>query len=769
MFKLPRLPFQNFNQYSPFNYLVGEKGIAPLFILILLFVAIFAGTYLVQNRINIMPFAAESSECGIKIDDDWCIKKGIPSHAYKVPTGGYSGVTRPIADQSLCNNSCSTGEYCGQSVILNPTGGNHKPIAYRCISQTGKTYSTKEEAKKGYTEELAEVWKNSEDGEFFDYPQFTVVQNSECNDQCSGNKKCYSIFIPAKANAPQRNGYPIPNFYSFMCIPQNSLSGIPNTMVNSVSAKSAGDTTPTVNSPVSDYSQYKTVLDCTRVIPNKPTYCTDAGRLVNESTVWEKDPAEGTTGVEKCRPKITDVKACTASDEYKNGKKYVIPAGQAASDIVGENKPIADGKVAPEVEKLAADCGFIQADQSTLGIPFFKIATGQNTSVTREDCKQLLATQLTYFEQANIRAKNKLEETAKDLGVEIKRNDDGTYVVDAKDKAVLETEAGKELVKNVETISNAQKTLNECKDKTGEAQAACLGETQKATQAAAVVIDKAALTSTLAKLELILTGQRNGGCVKADLGVTPSLEAKRLKSSGVDAANPKGRRTFHRLLVCSGGDKGDLKYRVLVGGLATGETATVTKPDGTTGTATNTTGTKDGDKCEDGGAKDCGNDAERLYGLHGTTDDATGPPQYGAGFKINECVTLHGQDNADMIRTDLAIYIEAAKNGTQPKSAAGGPCRAEPNPNDTGGNGSSRDPLRNPASKQSGSTPTGGTTPTGGSTTAPKTEDPSKPGTDGGKTNKCTTDPGCQEKNDPLKRKGTYKCDPKNGQCYLAS
>ncbi len=504
---------------------------------------------------------------------------------------------------------------------------------------------------------------------------------------------------------------------------------------------------PVVNSPASDYSQYKDKESCERVIPQKTTYCTDNGRVVNEKTEWN-----GTA----CVAKLTDVKACTFNDEYKNGKKYTVPTGQAASGIAGGNKETVDNKVAPEVEKLAADCGFVQADQATLGIPFFKIGPGENLSINREDCKELLRNQLAYFEQANIRAKNRLEETAKDLGVEIVKDENGNYALKYNDPQDANKEGVKALAENLKTVNEAQTTIKNCKDKTGEEQAACLGETQAKTQKAAEIVDKAALKSSLDKLNQILDGKKPGGCVKADLGATPVLEAKRLKARGrgenPDPAdggesNDKGRRTFHRLLVCAGKNKQDLKYRVLVGGNA-------------------------GEEFSNDG-EDKGNDAERLYGLYGTDESYEGPPQFGSGFPINRCVTLTG-NTADVIRKDLAIYIAAAENGTSAKAADGGPCKAESNPNDTGGNGSERRAGTTGSGTPTGAAPTGGTGSSGSANECTQSEKNkcadegddfvcTKPGgvyTCKVPTEKrCTTDDDCKNQGDKT------NCHRSSGQC----
>ena len=165
-------------------------------------------------------------------------------------------------------------------------------------------------------------------------------------------------------------------------------------------------------------------------------------------------------------------------------------------------------------------------------------------------------------------------------------------------------------------------------------------------QTAAEEAQKLAAKNALDKLKIILAGGEDakGRCVKADLGLSPVLEAKRLKARGVDAANPKGRRTFHRLLICRGNDKNDLKWRVLVGGEAG---AQFTGDDGTV---------------------DEGNDAERLYGLYGTDEKASGPPQFGAGFAINRCVTLTGSTSEPFVKKEdveknLAKYIAVAESG----------------------------------------------------------------------------------------------------------
>lgn len=832
MFKLPRLPFDS------------EKGIAPIFILFLLVVAIIGGTFLVQNRTNINPFAAESSECEKRIDNEVCVKSGVKSSEYIPPTNIPVGIGRVMSNKSLCGESqCSelTNSYCIQGVSM-PS----QNVKYLCAQS--------EEVDPSIIDYIddSSVHKNTHHN-----AKVTVVDNKECQNVCTGGNKCIVI-----SYADKRSSGDVRNLFNYLCYPTDKIKQIPSAIRNSVFVAAsesnptvsanpnpcviaAGQTTckvtlnwdskgtqnvemvfhsgatpdfanrldnkltmkgteeravnageytlllrkndgttlastkvtvqaaggtastdvpvftttkvkdanaegvkqytstdvninkegnkgvkcegnklkgikadnslsredlvdcngttpasscgksadgkygcftgtsttqpaatqPTAKSPASDYSQFTTKENCERAIATKTTYCTDAGRLVNEKTVWQTDPADGK---EKCMGKQTDVRACTTTDEYKNGDKYGVPAGQAASGIAGSNKPIVDGKISPELEKLAEECGMVQDGENTLGIPFFKIGPGQNVSINREDCKQLLATQLSYFQQANIRALEKLKDAAKTKNLAVQGTADGGYKVVPLDESKPVDEAEKKkMEESLAKVNDTNKSIKECQGKSAEEQGQCIAETQKKAEASAQTGNAAAIEGSKKKMEMVLSGNLPEGkeemCVKADIGVAPFMDAQGIKR--------KNTGEEHRLLVCRKKGEAKIKWRVLVGGLATGESVTRTDEEGKTKTFSNEKGTDDSDAC--GAGKDCGNDAERLLKLHPT---GSGDPVFTPPVVINTCVSIDSNE-PEKVRKILAPYLNASGG-----KAAG--CERTP---------------RKPDTPEAGTPPTGGT------------------------------------------------------------
>jgi len=476
-----------------------------------------------------------------------------------------------------------------------------------------------------------------------------------------------------------------------------------------------GTTTPTptaVPTPTSSTStgiksaigDYSTLSETVCGQTGSSQYCSDAGRWVTELPKWESG---------KCVAKITDNRTCKIGDKYGNKEDYKGSPGEISSGVVGENKPIVDNRVSPELEKLAEQCGFKKEDASTLGIPFFKIAVGENLSVNSEQCKKLLADQINYFQQANIRALTKLKEAASAQGLEVTGTGQEGYTVKAAEGSTKTAEEIAAVQKEVDKVNTAQKTIDECQKKSVAEQAECAKKVQEDTQKSAETGNAAASGQSKIKMEQVLSGNLPEGkeemCVKADMGVAPLMDAEGIKhkKAGED----------YRLLVCRKKGEAKIKWRVLVGGLATGEER-ITK-DPVTGVEKKEVGAE-GDPTDSnnktdacGNGKDCGNDAERLTKLHPT---GSGDPVFVPPVVINTCVSLTSNE-PEKVRAILAPYFAAA--GTAGKAAG---CERTP---------------RKPDAPKPGAAGTGSGTGSGSS------------GSSGSTTKKeCATKAGCKSKGD---------------------
>ena len=158
-----------------------------------------------------------------------------------------------------------------------------------------------------------------------------------------------------------------------------------------------------------------------------------------------------------------------------------------------------------------------------------------------------------------------------------------------------------------------------------------------ATKKAADAVTAAEALRKLAKLEQILKGETKELCVKADLGIRPWLEARRLKYRGEDtredgSAGEKTNR-YSRLYVCSGSDS-KTKWRVA---------------------------TEGNDNTQDIANE---NSMERILRLHAESETSENypTPKYPFAEVKGGITTLFGQDEAT-IRQSLEIYINAAKAG----------------------------------------------------------------------------------------------------------
>ncbi len=726
----------------------NQHGFTPILVLLLLLAGIAGGTYLAQQRTNILPFAAEITQC-----DD-----GTPINTWK--DLGCSTTQNHYKNAQFCDSS---GNLSNMQVLqdlncvvvetpaapveqsIPPCGDNRTFVNNVDGSRTTCTTGTECDPNVRRCVPISKV---------------NVVEcegQKEDVNECKNGRKCVNIFnkVQVGDGINCRWDPATPYFRCFddsSCGEKSANAPAPITPPKpqaqpaspTLSAGSGGEATTVAPTDAASCSQEKACIF------SEGNNC-KVGLCSSNDCEFNKNCSFQTAVQKEC---ISGTKYKIGDKDYKPGDSIDCSQANSAGTTGSTNSSSSGSTTAaaniPQTDTdLAKKCGFTEnSDGNT--IPFFKFGIGENASISDEACKELLAAQLKEFNEVNARAAQKLRDLAEnsDGVVKISKSDDGKYTAGFSDPSKANDP---ENIKKVEEAQKAANQLNEannkvaaCNGKEGQAMVDCLKDAQGSVQASATEAQKAMLAGYLTKFNDLLSkfGQKvdDDKCVKADLGVAPFMDAKRLKASSGRSENDTTRQ---RLLICLG-SIGDLKWRVLVGGESGAEFA-------------------------DDDGEDKGNDAERLWGLYGTESNASGPrwSEYPNGFTINPCVSLHpgegGKVTPDSVKSDLAKYIAAAE-GRTPNIPE---CKKASNPNDTGGNGSER--RSGTTGTEGGTTETSteeGTNSTNGTTDTTKTD---TPGVDGGKTNKCTNDAVCQKKNDPNHTKGTYKCDLSNGQCYLAS
>ena len=306
----------------------------------------------------------------------------------------------------------------------------------------------------------------------------------------------------------------------------------------------------------------------------------------------------------------------------KSNKDNAQKGGDSKSDsdtkkTESDTKPAGSTAVkasdAPGItEKQIKDCGFTITES---GVPVFAVQVGGKKSSATEEktCDDIRAAQLKYFEGAI--------EKARQEAAEAKKNGDTAKAEELEKKA-----------------TEAEKKTAECEGKKDQAFVECAKAAVAPVESLATAAQSQAISNAYKKMQLLLS-QGEGSeskCVKADMGVTPFLEAPRIRQKRADN-NDEARR----LLLCTGADK-KFKWRVLIGGNA------------------------GSDFSDDG--EDKGNDAERILGLHGTETAAKSPktdgpyePEFVVAGKNG--FSIYGQDKASVEKT-LTKYLAAAKDGT---------------------------------------------------------------------------------------------------------
>jgi len=210
------------------------------------------------------------------------------------------------------------------------------------------------------------------------------------------------------------------------------------------------------------------------------------------------------------------------------------------------------------------------------------------------------------------------------------------------DQRVKELLKEAEVKKQAELLATAEQAAKEAKeaneawlqDKTNPALAK---KASDAAKKAADAVTAAEAIRKLAKLEQLLQGKTKEQCVKADLGLRPWLNARRLKYRGEvtreDGTPGEKTNAYSRLYVCSGSD-GKPKWRVATGG---------------------------SDNTQDAQNE---NSMERILRLHAESESTPNyaNPKYPFTEVQGGISTLYGQDEAT-IRQSLEKYINAAKAG----------------------------------------------------------------------------------------------------------
>lgn len=210
---------------------------------------------------------------------------------------------------------------------------------------------------------------------------------------------------------------------------------------------------------------------------------------------------------------------------------------------------------------------------------------------------------------------------------------------DERVKEILGEETRKQQEALLATAEQATKDAKEANDAwlLDKGNAELAKKASDATKKAADAVTAAEALRKLAKLEQILKGETKELCVKADLGIRPWLNARRLKARGEDtredgSAGEKVNR-FSRLYVCSGSDS-KTKWRVA---------------------------TEGNDNTQD---TENENSMERILRLHADSETSENypTPKYPFTEIEGNVAVLLGQ-NEDQIRASLEKYINAAKAG----------------------------------------------------------------------------------------------------------
>lgn len=589
---------------------LSQLGFGSLFFVILLVVAVIGGTYLVQQRTNLIPFAA-TDPCGGSGgsgDEKGCTKFTI--------TG-----CKPEGNKDTCDVKFEwvvvkdKNNTVDENIDLRVTRTDPTPeeVVYnRTKTTSGKTLNLK--AGK-YNAVISHT--DGDDINNKDKLPFTVGEDKKtftwgtysgpASTKTTEQKKTEDAekAKTASTNKAKEKDVPTPNgdFPKGDFQPRADKQELLNKFIN-------GDVAGTIECR-------KTNAQGNQGSPTGDNKTGDTSLWVVPDKATADIPAKGLYIIDCSRSAIGSYKNPVTCGKLKGTNKYgcideTLKNASTDKDAKkDDSKTTAKATDAPTLtEKQIKDCGFTITES---GVPVFAVQVGgrKTSAIEEKTCDQIRAAQLKYFESAIKKAQEEAEEARK--------NGDTAKADELKKKA-----------------DEASKAVEKCEGKKDTEFVNCAKEAQKVIEPIAKEAQSQAVLNAYKKMQFILS-QGDGTeskCVKADMGVAPFLEAPRIRQNDKEDE-------ARRLLLCTGTDK-KFKWRVLVGGKAGSEFS------------------NDGE--------DQGNDAERILGLHGTESAAVSPKTdgpYEPQFEVKgkNGFIIYGQDKASVEKT-LEKYLIAAKAGT---------------------------------------------------------------------------------------------------------
>ncbi len=626
MIELPKLRQQNQNFASR---ILNPSGFSSVLLLILLIAGIGLGTYLVQNRTNINPFASDSPDptvlstspnagcdiggdiqtCSIEIKWDSESSESVKLIVFR---GTFDATNTFLNVERAAKGTEKIGLPVGRfTILLKKLDGTEIASVNTTIRRDPDGINTTQQIGVSCNDFDVKSLPNLPTG--FEYKKY-CHENCDPDDLANPNNCLNEVYAGKEVITRWCGGFK----EGPRCVKVQKSTNTSSTKGTSQDkvpvvegdfpSKEAGDFIPR--------SDKQKILDkfLNGEIPGMIECRNTNAKGDPGSSLWAV-PDKATDDISKDGVYIIDCSK-DAIGSYKNsvscGKR---PNGNSykygcIDKSLKSSSPAKASEEPTTTEKQLADCGFTTTES---GVPLFSVQVGGKSSeVDTKKCDELIEAQIKYFNSKIAKAQAEADEAKK-------RGD---------------TEKAAELQSKV---NSATKKVEDCKEKSGASFTECAKEAQKTVSETATAAHSQAIKNALVKLEEIMAKKRPGGCVKADLGIAPFLEAQRLKRKPSRGTGGQENDEARRLLLCQGTNKDDLKWRVLVSGSSGSEFA------------------DDGD--------DKGDDAERIYGLHGTTPDATGAPNYPYTVPGKNGFIIYDPNTADGVEKTIGKYIEAAKAG----------------------------------------------------------------------------------------------------------